>query len=136
MKPSERLAILYPTIESMQQARKGFSSWDKMSSALGFSKNCIYVYRKALGMEMAKTGARKNSRSYKDSLTAPEIDANIAKLMQGRSKNVVTTYKITDLEAFNKDVCGQNGLQLINTEHGSNWGHVSHKVSAIRGKGQ
>jgi hypothetical protein len=134
MKIAEKLLQLFPTIESLAEAKSKFPSWDAMARGIGLSKNSIYNHRKVLGMAIAKANAKKGTKSFADRLTTAEIDANIAKLIQGRSKNIVTCYKITNLEAFNKDVCGQEGLELIGTEHGSNWGQVSHKVSAIKGR--
>lgn len=134
MTPSERLATLYPTPESITNARKGFTSWAAMSKALGFSKNSIFNHRKALGAKMSNRNAKKDAKSFCDRLTAPEINANIAKLMKGESKNIVTTYKITDLEAFEQDQRGYEHLELVGSEHGGNWGQVSCKVSAIKGR--
>ena len=132
MKINEKLLELYPTAKSLTEAKSKFPSWAAMAKKIGFTTSSIYEHRKVLGMEIAKANAKKGTKSFADRLTAPEIDANIAKLIQGRSKNIVTTYRIINEEAFEQDQRGYENLELISTEHGSNWGQVSHKVSAIK----
>lgn len=135
MRVSEKMSILFPTPESITEMKKNYPTWEAMAKAVGISKNSLYTHRRALGMEVSEGNARKKGRFFADYLTMPEIDENIRELVKGESKNVVTTYKITDFEKFNQDPCGYDGLALVGTKHGSTWQQIGHRTpSAILGR--
>lgn len=131
MLTSEKLHQLYPTPAPMLEVRKRYQSWSAMARGIGVSKDSLYQHRKALGIDKAKGSAIKDENSYADRLTVAQIDENFQQLIKGESKNVVTRYRITDLEAFKQDQRGYAGLELVNTEQGTTWNQVSHKVSVI-----
>jgi hypothetical protein len=134
---SEKLAKLFPTPESLLSAKQNYSNWTVFAKAMGISKNSLYDHRRALGMNMGKGNASKQERKYADYLTMPEIDKNIQQMFGGESKNVVKTYRITNMAEFEKNVCGDEGLSLVGTEQGSTWGAIGHQTpNPVRGRGR
>lgn len=126
MRVSEKLLNLFPTPESITEMKKNYPTWKAMAKAAGISENSLYDHRRALGMEMADGNAKKKGRFFADYLTMPQIDENIQQLIKGESRNVVTTYKITDFKKFDQDPCGYEGLALVGIEHGSTWQQIGH----------
>ena len=123
MTPKQKLTQLYPTLKSLNAARKNYKSWQAMADALNIHRQALYDYRTRLN---APTKAiLSKSRSTKDQLTDKQISANIKKLFSDEIKNVVTTYKILDMEEFDKDHSGMDGLELVGTEQGGVWGLVN-----------
>lgn len=121
MTVAQKLQHLYPTPESILSIRLNYKSWKSMAKSIGVPKDALRLHRKALGMEM-ESGRRKPERKYADYLTMPEINANIRKMF--KSENVVTMYKITDMAAFEQNVCGDEGLVLVGKELGNTWDQV------------
>lgn len=118
---SEKLQLLYPTPESLIKARSHFKSWDAMSAAIGLSKNALYDHRKALGMEMANKNAAKPGRKFAEYLTDAEISRNIREMFADEIVNVVTTYRVKDLDELLKNPCGDEHLEVVSVGQGGVW---------------
>jgi hypothetical protein len=110
----EKLTKLYPTLESLEKARKNYKSWRHMSEALGMHPQSLADYRKEIGAS-GKPGKIKDILA----LTAEEIDQGIRRLLGDKTANVVTKYKIVEPELFYEDTCGNEGLELVGTERGT-----------------
>lgn len=120
LKQVNRLRQLFPTISALQKAKAPYTTWAHLAKALGVSRESIYGYKRELGMEKEiKTKVPKL-------LDNREINANVKELVGPVSRNIVTVYKIVDLEAFKRDQRGYEGLEYDRTEQGRTWGEIGH----------
>ena len=108
-----KLRKLYPTIESLEKARKVFQGWGELADALGINRQAIYDYRSDMGISLP--GAKKKDIL---AITPKEIDEGIRRLVGDNTANVVTKYKITDPEQFYENPCRNEGLELVGVERG------------------
>jgi hypothetical protein len=120
-----KLEELFPTAESLTTARLKHSSWAEMSRAIGISNQSLYDYRECLDMTGINNGIKPKSYCFDTVKTTNEL---IRELIKGESKNVVTKYKIVDLELFRQNQRGYEGLELIGTEQGTTWSQVSSQM--------
>lgn len=111
-----KLRKLYPTIESLEKARKVFQGWGGLADALGINRQAIYDYRSDMGISLP--GAKKKDIL---AITAAEINEGIRRLVGENTANVVTTYRITSPELFFKNTTGNEGLELVGVERGTNF---------------
>jgi len=110
----ERLKKLYPTAESLENARKKYKDWGHMAKALGMRAQILYDYKDKLGVATEKAVRKVDILA----LTAADIEKGIKKLIGDNTANVVTRYKVTD-PIFYEDTTGNNGLELVGVEKGT-----------------
>ena len=120
MKVADKLKQIFPTPDSVLEVKKNYTTWLQMANAVGVSINSLFDHRKVLGMEMAKGNASKGGRQTVH-LTDDEIRENIREMVE--SRNVYVKYRITDMDEFMKNPCGNDGIELVGMEKGIVWNH-------------
>ena len=121
----DKLTELFPTPKDMEEARSKYTSWAQMARATGISQQSMYDYREYLGMTGINNGVKPKNFCFDTVKTTDEL---IRELIKGESKNIVTKYKIVDLELFRQNQRGYEGLELVGTEQGTTWSRVSSKM--------
>ncbi|MFA5240681.1 MAG: hypothetical protein WC476_13380 [Phycisphaerae bacterium] len=116
----QKLQQLYPTVESLIKARRGYKSWKHMAKSLGMYQQALDDYRKEFGIAYVKEGRQKDILL----ITPKEIDEGIKRLVGDNATNVVTTYKIVEPERFYKDISGNDGLEPVGVERGTAFNRV------------
>ena len=126
MRVNEKLAEMYPTTQSMQEARKKYNSWEHMGQSIGVGHNSLYLHRKRLNMPRETNREEKNN--FVEHLTTEEIDARIKALFAGVSTNIVKVYKIVKPKIFYQDQRGYKGLKYLRDDKGTSWNKITHNM--------
>ena len=121
----DKLTELFPTPKDMDSARSKYTSWAQLARAIGISKQSLYDYKESLGMVGINNGTKPKNFCFDTVKTTNEL---IRELIKGESKNIVTKYKIVDLDLFRQNQRGYEGLELVGTEQGTTWSRVSSQM--------
>lgn len=121
----DKLTELFPTPKDMDTARNKYTSWAQLARAIGISKQSLYDYKEFLGMVGIANGTKSKNFCFDTVKTTDEL---IRDLIKGESKNIVTKYKIVDLELFRQNQRGYEGLEFVCTEQGTTWSRVSSQM--------